>query len=61
MDEFFDALGDAQVPPTLVVNSGYWQIEVDVTYCEKIALTCRYEIRQIMKMPFGLKKVPGTY
>ena len=56
-----DTLRQAKWFSTLVLASGYWQVEVAPKDREKTAFATPYGLFQFKVMPFGLTNPPATF
>ncbi len=45
----------------MILNSGYWQVEVDKPDVEKTAFVSRRGLFEFRVMPFGLCNAPATF
>ena len=61
IDETLDALGKAVWLTTLGLQSGFWQIPVQDSDIEKIALATHHGHREFSVMPFGLANAPAKF
>ena len=61
IDEALDQLGGAAFFTALDLNSGFWQLMMDVKDKEKTAFSTKYGLFQFNKMPMGLVNSPSTF
>ena len=61
VDDWLDTLSDSKVFSTLDCASGYWQVEMNDEYKEKIAFSTGEKLYQFMVMPFGLTTASATF
>ena len=57
----FDQLAGSQWFSTLVLMSGYWQVEMDPKDKPKTAFACQEGLFQFNLMPFDLTNAPSTF
>ncbi|GFY62330.1 retrovirus-related Pol polyprotein from transposon 412 [Trichonephila inaurata madagascariensis] len=61
IDDTLDCLKGAQYFSSMDMHPGYWQIEVDEAYREKMAFITSDGLYKFNVMPFGLCNVPTTF
>ena len=60
VDDSLDQLSKSQYFTTLDLASGYWQVLVESTSCEKTAFVTHSGLFKFSVMPFGLQNAPAT-
>ena len=61
IEECIDTLSGAKWFSTLDLQSGYWQVAMDLKDKAKTAFTTKYGLYEYNRMPFGLCNAPGTF
>lgn len=61
IDERIDFFKKAAVFFILDASSEYWQVEVEQTVRDKAAFKSHHGLYRFMRLPFGLKNVPGMF
>ena len=61
IDETLDTLAGPTLFSTLDLRSRYWQVEMDPTDQEKIALCTPEGLFEFNMMPYGLCNAPSTF
>lgn len=61
IDESLNQLNGAKWFSTLVLNAGYWQVELDPNDKPKTAFVTRQGLFEFNVMPFGLCNAPATF
>ncbi len=61
IDDLLNQLGEACYFSTLVLTTGYWQIQVDKVSQEKTAFVTYQGLFDFNIMPFGLTNAPSVF
>ena len=61
IDDILDRLGESRYFTTLDLKSGYWQVKVHPSSCEKTAFITNEGLYEFRVMPFGLMNAPTVF
>ena len=61
IDDILDHLGETRYFTMLDLKSGYWQVKVHPSSCEKTAFITNEGLYEFRVMPFGLMNAPAVF
>ena len=61
INDLLDKLSKARFLPAIALVSGYYQIKLSASTCEKTAFITRYWLFEYTVLPLGLYNTPSTF